>query len=104
MNDLLKRMLAIDQEAEKLVQEADADATKILQDTRLQIGKDREEAQAALIAECDTMLREQIEQSRKKAEMELKTVDAELESQQKLFAERISRRKPEILRHLLLPS
>ncbi|MFA6930459.1 MAG: hypothetical protein WCT05_09035 [Lentisphaeria bacterium] len=104
MNDLLQRMLAIDQEAEKLVQEADTVAAKILQDTRLQISKDREEAQATLIAECDSMLLEQIAKGKEKADLELKNADLELDSRQKIFVERISRLKPEILRHLLLPS
>ena len=104
MNDLLQRTMDIDQEAEKMVQAGEQDAARIIEEVRLQADKEREEAQAALVAECDNRLREQIEKCRIDADAELQAADKQLEARKKAFAERISRLKPEILRILLLPS
>ncbi len=103
MDDLLQRMLAIDQEAEKLVDAAELEAVKILEEVRLQIAGEREQAQAALVTECDKLFREKIEKCRRDSDAELKQDELELDARQKAFAGRIAAKQPELLHTLLLP-
>ena len=57
MDDLLQRMLAIDQEAEKLIQAAEAEAAGNTEALRLEINVEREKAQAALVSESPHLSR-----------------------------------------------
>ena len=104
MDDLLQRMLAIDQEAEKLIEAAELDAAKILEEARLQIADKQEQAQADLVAESDKLLREQVEKCQQDCDAELEQADIGLNARQKAFAERISGKQTELLRILLLSS
>jgi hypothetical protein len=104
MDDLLQRMLAIDQEAEKLIEAAELDAAKILEETRLQIADKHEQAQADLVAESDKLLRERIEKCQQGCDAELEQADLGLAARQEAFAERISGKRAELLRILLRSS
>jgi hypothetical protein len=101
MDDLLQRMLTIDREAEKLVQAAELEASKTAEETRLQMRQEREAAQAALLAESDKLLQEQIEQCKIDADAELQATDQELKTKQKDFAESISTKREKLLLTLM---
>jgi F0F1-type ATP synthase membrane subunit b/b' len=92
MDDLLQRMLAIDQQADKLVQAAEAEAAKIMEATRTEISEKRKKAQAELLEECDEKLRLQVEKAKK--ELENKALaETELEKEVQEFSKEITAKK-----------
>lgn len=101
MDDLLQRMLAIDQEAEKIVHAAETEAAKIAEEARLEVNKKRAAAQAVLTAESDKLLQQQNEKCKANAEAELKNNELELHGKQEEFAQRIGEKKAELLRVLM---
>lgn len=101
MDDLLQRMLAIDREAEKLIQEAEAEAAKMAEAVRLEINLEREKAQAALVTESDHIYQEAIAKSKLAVEQELEQSIVQLQGELEAFDARIRQLQPELLRALL---
>ena len=90
MNDLLQRMLAVDKEADALVQRAEEEAAQLAEQTRLQISRENEEAQTALLQESDALLQAELDKAHQEAEAALKQDELYLEQRKAAFAQRIA--------------
>jgi len=101
MNDLLQRMLAVDKEADALVQQAEDEATRLADDTRQQISRERREAQLALQKECDAFLQSQLQKAQQDAEEILQKEDHDLEARKAEFAQKIAGKASQILEIIL---
>ncbi len=90
MNDLLQRMLAVDQEAETIVQQAESEAAQLSEQMRQQINRERQEAQLAVQQECDKLLQAEIAKAHREAEEILRQDELNLERRKTEFAARIA--------------
>lgn len=97
MNNLLQRMLAVDKEADALVQQAEAEAASLAEDTRQQIARERQEAQITLQEECDVLLQSQLQKARQAAEEILQKDDRDLDARKAEFSRKIVAKAPQIL-------
>ena len=61
MDDILKRMLAVESEADKIVEEAQAQAEKIMEEARRKVHAQHAEAQEALAHEVDALVASRID-------------------------------------------
>ena len=78
MDDILQRMLAVEEKAAELVRRAEADAADILERGRLEAAAAETAAQTRLRTEAETLVSERVEQATAKREKALAHADQEL--------------------------
>jgi len=97
MNDLLQRMLAVDKEADALIQQAEAEAAQLAEQTRQQISREGQEAQLALQQESDALLQTELDKARQEAAAILQQDELDLDQRQAAFARRIASQTAPVL-------
>lgn len=103
MDDLLKKMLLIDQEAEQITAKAQADAAALLDDIRKQLADKREKATADLNARCEKRLTEAKAEIQALLSAEKAKAQQAFAEEQKTFAQQISGKQEQLLQVLLFP-
>ena len=101
MEDLLERMLAIDQQGETLVKEAEAKAIQIREENSAELAKINAEASARLSAECQVLEDEAIHAAEKQREDSLAAASRELAPRSAAFSQELEAHRDKLLKMLL---
>ena len=101
MDDILKRMLAVESEADKIVAEAQAQAEKIMEEARQKVNAQTAEAHEAMSREAEALVSSRVEgaqkaKSAKLAEQNRRT-DDEMAAFRKELAPQLSKVTEELL-------
>lgn len=103
MDDILKRMLAVEQEADSIVRGALAQAERIREAGRQKANENAAEAQRRLSAEVEAFLDAKESAAEKEKNVKLREADAEMRKRIADFRTKVDSRLPEILSILLYP-
>jgi len=101
MDNILKKMLAVEAEAEKIVLNATQEAEKIREQGRLQANEWSNKKQNQLAEEVETFLRQQLNQAEKQRQTQLAAAEQDLRQRQQEFQAQIARRLPALRQALL---
>ena len=103
MDDILKRMMAAEAEADELVEKANAEADALRSEARRQANVLLAEAQKKLSAEADEFISSSLEKARVEEKEALEKGDANMKDQLLGFDRRFAARCQEVTDLLLYP-
>lgn len=101
MDNILKKMLAVEAEADKIVQKATQEAEKIREQGRLQANEWSNKTQNQLAEEVESFLRQQLQQAREQRQQQLASAEHDLRQRQQEFQSQIALRLPALCQALL---
>lgn len=104
MDDILKRMLLVEEEAEKIIAAAGRKAEEILTASRQQINDEKIQAQQALAKEYETLMAERLAAARGERDKALAEADKRHADELKAFRQGLDRRLREVKEALAYPS
>jgi len=103
MDDILERMLAVDQQAEKNINEAKQTADTISNDGRLKINLLNDKAQQALQIESDAYIGKRMDAMKKLCQEKISQSEQKFIENGKKFAEKIALREQDVVQLLAFP-
>ncbi|MBQ7652429.1 MAG: hypothetical protein IJS15_15835 [Victivallales bacterium] len=103
MDDILKRMLAVEKEADKIVLNATEEAEKILEDSRQKANEIAAEAQSDLAKEVEEMTARRIDEAVSGKADRLREADEKMKGELEAFRKEVSKHLDDITRILLFP-
>lgn len=103
MDDILKRMLAVEQQADRIVREANATAEQIMEEGRRKANEITADAQVKLAAEVDAMVQKKVDEALVGKAQKLAEADKRMEGQLAEFRQKTSKSQPAIVKALLFP-
>jgi len=103
MDDILKRMLAVEGEADKIVSDAQREAEKILEDGRQKANTILADAQLKLASDVESLMKSRIDAALADKVQKLEEVDKRLEKDVSAFRAKIEGRRGAALKVLLYP-
>ncbi len=101
MDDILKRMLAVEAQADQLARDAAQQAERILEDGRRDANDLSAKAQSELAVVVEDFLQQRLEQAMNDKKARLDAADQEMQGRLQEFQEAIARRLPAIRQALL---
>ena len=104
MDDILKRMLAVEKEADKIVLHATEEAEQILEDSRQKANEIAADAQAALAHEVEEMTSKRLDEAISGKADRLREADEKMKGELESFRKEVSKHLDEITQILLFPA
>jgi vacuolar-type H+-ATPase subunit H len=104
MDDILKRMLLVEEQADEIVAAAEQEAKKILTASRQRINDENIQAQHALTKEYDALLATRLAAARQERDQALAEADQRHAAELKAFAQGLEGRMKEVKEALAYPS
>ena len=101
MEDLLERMLAVDQQGEALIKEAEAKAVQIREESSAALAKANADASAKLAAECQALEAEAVGAAEKQRKDSLESATRALAPRSVNFARELEAHRDKLLKELL---
>ncbi len=103
MDDILKRMLAVEKEADKIVLQATEEAEQILEDSRQKANEIAAEAQTALAREVEELTSRRLDEAVAGKTDRLRETDEKMKGELESFRKEVSKHLDEITQILLYP-
>ena len=103
MDDILKRMLAVEQEADALIAAAKTEAAKITENGRLEASKLVETVQKNLVAEAKAQIQAVQDENRHRLEAGIAKGEQELVGEIAQFRQKLTAALPKVTDALLYP-
>ena len=103
MDDILERMLAVDEQAEKNINEAKQTAANISNDGRLKINILNDKAQQGLQKESEAYIHEKMDAMEKKCQEKRKQSEQKFIENGANFAKKIAPKKQDVVQVLAFP-
>ncbi|NLE56118.1 MAG: hypothetical protein GX617_14375 [Lentisphaerae bacterium] len=104
MDDILKRMLLVEEQADEIVAAAEREAEQILTASRQQINDEKVQAQQALAKEYEALLSARLTTARSERDKALAEADKRHAIELKAFHQSLDRRLREVKEALAYPS
>lgn len=101
MEDLLERMLAVDQQGEALVKAAEEKAIQIREESSTELSKLHESASAALAQECQNLEAEAVNAAQKQKDDALAQAAKKLAPRGEAFAQELEVHRYKLLKELM---
>ncbi|MGN0866112.1 MAG: hypothetical protein ACI4SG_00330 [Oligosphaeraceae bacterium] len=101
MEELLERMLAVDQEGESLVKSAEAEALKIREESTRVLAEKSAAESRALAEECRILGQQILENARQKRSEALEKATRQLSPRGESFSRELEAYRPRLLKELL---
>lgn len=103
MDDILKRMLAVEHEADMIVLHATEESEKILEESRQNANEIAAEAQRALAVEVEEMTSRKLEEANAGKVEKLREADEKMKSDLEAFRVQVSKHRGDVAKILLFP-
>ena len=104
MDDILKRMLAVEKEADKIVLRSKEEAEQILEESRQKANEISSEAQATLAREVEELTTKKLDEALAGKSDRLREADERMKGNLEAFRKEVSKHLDEITRILLYPN
>ena len=104
MDDILKRMLDVEKEADRIVLHATEEAEQILEDSRQEANQLASEAQTALAHEVEEMTSKRLDEAISGKADRLREADEKMKGDLESFRKEVSKHLDEITQILLYPA
>ncbi len=104
MDDILKRMLAVEKEADKIVLHATEEAEQILEDSRQKANEIAADAQNALAHEVENMTSKRLDEAIAGKADRLREADEKMKGELESFRKEVFKHLDEITQILLFPA
>jgi vacuolar-type H+-ATPase subunit H len=104
MDDILKRMLAVEREADNLVTSARLEAKVILEEARRKANEILADAQVALATEVETLVKEKVATAENNKVASLQEADRKMEEKVAEFRKAVNSHLQETVQALLFPT
>ena len=104
MDDILKRMLAVEREADNIVSGARIEAKVILEEARRKANEILADAQVALVTEVETLMKEKLDAAENNKVTSLEEADKKMAEKIEDFRKSVNSHLPEIVQVLLFPA
>lgn len=104
MDDILKRMLAVEREADNIVSGARIEAKVILEEARRKANEILADAQVALVTEVETLMKEKLDAAENNKVTSLEEADRKMVEKVAAFRQAVNSHLPETVQALLFPA
>ena len=104
MDDILKRMLAVEREADNIVTSARLEAKVILEEARRKANEILADAQVALATEVETLVKEKVATAENNKVASLQEADKKMEEKVAEFRRAVNSHLQETVQALLFPT
>lgn len=104
MDDILKRMLAVEKEADKIVLHATEEAEQILEDSRQKANEIAADAQTTLAQEVENMTSKRLDEAISGKADRLREADEKMKGELDSFRKEVFKHLDEITQILLFPA
>ena len=104
MDDILKRMLAVEREADNIVSGARIEAKVILEEARRKANEILADAQVALVTEVETLMKEKLDAAENNKVTSLEEADRKMAEKVAAFRQAVNSHLPETVQALLFPA
>lgn len=101
MDDILKRMLLVEQQADEIVCKASDEASAILEESRQKANQIAADEQLNLAAEVDRLVKERLDKAEADKTSELQNQDIQIKQKAEEFSKSIAVHEAEIVEALL---
>ena len=104
MDDILRRMLAVEREADNIVSGARIEAKVILEEARRKANEMLADAQVALVTEVETLMKEKLDTAENNKVTSLEEADRRMAEKVAVFRKAVNSHLQETVQALLFPT
>jgi len=104
MDDILKRMLAVEQEADQIVRDSQTEAERIMEEGRREANKIAADAQLTLAKEVEALIQAKVDAALKGKKERLGEADRSMQSKLEDFRKKVDFHIDEACKALLFPA